>query len=146
MSRLMWKGYLTTYHIGEQRRLRLACTFMQSCQSLLYSHTWNLRKDQIKRLWPFGVAAHARLKDVKSHHAKFPFLKSLLKYNWFENLLTFSVLVLMELAQKMSVLISKYILCHDKSNYFYCQNMILLPNLVCLLLILASLNIKWAFW
>ena len=33
-------------HIGDERRLRWACTFAQSCQSLHCSHTWSMEVDE----------------------------------------------------------------------------------------------------
>ena len=35
-----------TYHIGDQRRLRRACAFAQSRQSLRCSHTWSMEVDE----------------------------------------------------------------------------------------------------
>ena len=35
-----------TYHIGDQRRLRLACTSTQSRQSLRCSHIWSMEVDE----------------------------------------------------------------------------------------------------
>ena len=36
-----------TYHIGDQQRLRRACTSAQSHQSLRCSHTWSMEVDEV---------------------------------------------------------------------------------------------------
>ena len=56
-----------TYHIGDLRRLRRACVFAQSHQSLHCSHTWSMevdeRSDKTLDIWPHWMAAHSRLKN-----------------------------------------------------------------------------------
>ena len=57
-----------TYHIGNRRRLRWACTFEQSPQSLRCSHTWSMEvdegSDQKSNIYRHWMDAHAQLKNA----------------------------------------------------------------------------------
>ena len=95
-----------------------------------------------------------------------------MRYNWFQNILTFLILLKHKTISKLTsfneigsesvsfqglswhrmYLPIKFWWANTSCamtksfSYFYCPNLILLPNLMYLLLILASLTIESAFW